>query len=119
MRSTKIVCTLGPSSNSTRVIDQLIEAGMSAARLNFSHGTREDHTKTIANIRRVSKKRRRFLPILVDLQGPKIRTGRLAGGGPVELSTGETLRLCASRLLGDQRAVSVDYPRLAKDSSQG
>ena len=119
MRSTKIVCTLGPSSNSTRVIDQLLEAGMSAARLNFSHGTREDHTKTIANIRRVSKKRRRFLPILVDLQGPKIRTGRLAGGGPVELSTGETLRLCASRLLGDQRAVSVDYPRLAKDLRKG
>ena len=119
MRSTKIVCTLGPSSNTTALIDQLLDAGMSVARLNFSHGTHQGHAKTIANIRRVSKKRRRFLPIVVDLQGPKIRTGRLAGGGPIELSTGEALRLSASKILGDRHAVSVDYPKLARDLRKG
>ncbi len=119
MQSTKIVCTLGPVSNTIAVIDQMLDAGMSAARLNFSHGTHEEHAKAIANIRSVSRKRRRFLPILADLQGPKIRVGRLAEGGPVELSTGETLRLCASRIRGDHRAVSVDYPRLADDLGKG
>lgn len=119
MRGTKIVCTLGPSSNTIAVIDQLLDAGMSAARLNFSHGTHQDHAKMIANIRQVSKKRRRFLPILADLQGPKIRTGRLAGGGPVRLSQGATLRLCAARVSGDRTAVSVDYPRLAEELGEG
>ena len=119
MRGTKIVCTLGPSSNTTAVIDELLDAGMSAARLNFSHGTHQDHAKVIVNIRRVSKKRRRFLPILADLQGPKIRTGLLVGGGPVELSQGATLRLCARRVGGDRTAVSVDYPRLAEELQKG
>ncbi len=119
MHGTKIVCTLGPSSSTTAVIDELLDAGMSAARLNFSHGTHQDHAKAIANIGRVSKKRRRFLPILADLQGPKIRTGHLVGGGPVELSKGATFRLCAAGVTGDRTAVSVDYPKLAKELRKG
>ena len=119
MRSTKIVCTMGPASNKTGVIDQLLEAGMSAARLNFSHGTHADHAKTIANIRLVSKKHQRFLPILADLQGPKIRTGRLTESGPVELLPGEILRLSATRIIGDKNIVWVDYPRLAQDLRKG
>ena len=93
MPSTKIVCTLGPASNSIDIIDQLLEAGMSAARLNFSHGTHADHAKTIANIRRISRKRQRFLPILADLQGPKIRTGKLVDGNPVELELKDDIKL--------------------------
>lgn len=119
MRSTKIVCTIGPASNKADVIEQLLEAGMSAARLNFSHGTHADHAKIIANVRRISKKHQRFLPILADLQGPKIRTGRLTESGPVELLPGETLRLSATRIIGDKNVVWVDYPRLARDLHKG
>jgi pyruvate kinase len=113
MSSTKIVCTLGPASNSAGIIDQLLEAGMSAARLNFSHGTHADHAKIIANIRQVSRKRQRFLPILADLQGPKIRIGHLVDGNPVELSPGETLRISTSRITGNRHTIWVNYPGLA------
>ena len=119
MPSTKIVCTLGPASNSIDIIDQLLEAGMSAARLNFSHGTHADHAKTIANIRRISRKRQRFLPILADLQGPKIRTGKLVDGNPVELSPGKTLFISTSRIAGNSHTIWVNYPGLARVLSKG
>ena len=108
MRNTKILCTLGPASSSPDVIDGLLEAGMDAVRLNFSHGEREQHARNIERVREASRRHDRITPIVADLQGPKIRTGRLQGGGPVELKAGTFLRLTARPILGDSRTMSLD-----------
>ena len=79
IRRTKIVCTIGPASNSEEKIAALIAAGMNVARLNFSHGTHADHAAAIAALRRISRRMSKPVAILQDLQGPKIRTGTLAG----------------------------------------
>src|SRR6266704_2867386 len=81
-RHSKIVCTIGPASRSPRMIDRLLSAGMDVARLNISHGTREEHAKSITLLRAASGELEKPIAILADLQGPKIRTGPLAGGGP-------------------------------------
>jgi len=80
MRRTKIVCTIGPASSSPELIQQLIEAGMDVARLNFSHGTQENHARVIAHIREISARLGRPVAILQDLQGLKIRLGTFQGG---------------------------------------
>src|SRR3974377_792585 len=80
LRRTKIVATIGPASNSPEVIRQLILAGMDVARLNFSHGSYEDHARTVSILRTVSKQLDAPVTVLQDLQGPKIRVGRLPGG---------------------------------------
>src|ERR1041385_2979182 len=76
-RKAKIVCTIGPASSSETMMRDLMRAGMDVARLNFSHGTHEEHARVIERLRRVAQKERRTLCILQDLQGPKMRTGRL------------------------------------------
>ena len=88
MRYTKIVCTIGPACNTDEKITALIEAGMNVARLNFSHGTHDDHAANVARIRRVANRLNRPVAILQDLQGPKIRTGWLTDHQPVELVDG-------------------------------
>lgn len=80
-RHSKIVCTIGPATRSTRMIRKLMQAGMDVARLNFSHGTHEEHAQSIAILREVAMAQKKPIAILADLQGPKIRTGALAGGG--------------------------------------
>src|SRR4051812_38992217 len=80
MRRTKIVATLGPASSSPEIIRRLIEAGMDVARLNFSHGSREDHAQVIATLRAISQELDKPVTILQDLQGPKIRVGQLPAG---------------------------------------
>src|SRR5713226_344670 len=90
-RHSKIVCTIGPASRSPRMIDRLLNAGMDVARLNFSHGTREEHAKSITLLRAASGEHEKPIAILADLQGPKIRTETLARGGPVMLSAGKRL----------------------------
>jgi pyruvate kinase len=80
MRKAKIICTMGPASRDEPVLGKLVAAGMDVARLNFSHGTHEDHARTIANVRRASEVAGRPIALLLDLQGPKIRVGRLKGG---------------------------------------
>ena len=84
-RSAKIVCTLGPASNSLEMIERLMRAGMDVARLNFSHGTHEDHAGTIKRLREASARLSKPIGILADLQGPKIRTGALVDKKPVQL----------------------------------
>ncbi len=91
-RRVKIVCTLGPASRSVEQIQALIEAGLDIARLNFSHGDHEFHKGTIANIREASKRANKPVAIMQDLQGPKIRAGKLQKGG-LELKTGDVLLL--------------------------
>jgi len=88
MIKTKIVATIGPSSNTRPVLEKLIMAGMNVARLNFSHGSYEEHQEVIKTIRSLSRTMNRPIGILLDLQGPKIRTGTLKDGKPVPLITG-------------------------------
>jgi len=119
IRRAKIVCTLGPASRSPEMIDRLMRAGLDVARLNFSHGTHEEHAKVIADIRAVSIKQEKPIAILADLQGPKIRTGLLAGGKAVELHTGQKFTITTKVLKGDAEGVSTTYKPLPEEVRKG
>src|ERR687883_1210886 len=80
MRKAKIICTMGPASRGEPTLGKLVGGGMDCARLNFSHGTHEDHARAIMNVRRAAEVAGRPVAILLDLQGPKIRVGKLEGG---------------------------------------
>jgi len=108
---TKIVCTIGPASESPEVMLQLLDAGMSIARLNFSHGDFAWHGAAIGNLRRAAVKAGKRLTIMADLPGPKIRIGQLAEE-PIELKRGDNFLLTADDALGDRRHVSVSFARL-------
>ncbi len=118
MRRTKIVCTIGPASESPETIEKMIRAGMNVARLNFSHGTQQEHAGKIATIREISARLGRPVAILQDLAGPKIRIGRFASG-PVRLKPGDVFTLTARDVPGDAREVSVTYPDLPRDVQAG
>ncbi len=90
---TKIIATIGPSSNSKPVLKKLILAGMNVARLNFSHGSYKDHEKVINSIRALSKEMNKPVGILLDLQGPKIRTDTLKNGKPVLLRKNKAFQI--------------------------
>lgn len=96
MRKAKIVCTIGPASNSPAMLERLIECGMDVARLNFSHGTYESHAASIAAIRRAAEERRRAVAIIQDLQGPRIRIGALGPEG-IDVQAGQIVHLYAPR----------------------
>jgi pyruvate kinase len=119
MRYAKIVCTLGPASNSEEKIAALIQAGMNVARVNFSHGTHDDHATTIERLRRVAKRLDKPVAILQDLQGPKIRTGTLRGGEAVELKEGERCTLTTRQVAGSAQEVSTTYAGLPNDVRPG
>ena len=118
-RHSKIVCTIGPASRSPRMVDGLFAAGMDVARLNFSHGTLEDHARSIAMIRAASGKYEKPAAILADLQGPKIRTGALAGGGPVLLRTGQRFIITTAEILGDSTRVNTTFAPLPREVRRG
>lgn len=119
MRSTKIVATLGPASREPAVLERLIEAGMDVARINFSHGTYAEHAALIADVRQAAAKMERPVAILQDLQGPKIRTGALAGVDAVELKPGAPLVITTEACSGDARRVSTSYEALPDDVRPG
>lgn len=114
---TKIVCTLGPASSSPEVIEQLIDAGMSVARLNFSHGEHETHAKNIKIIREISARRKINVGILQDLQGPKIRVGKLKEG-KVVLHNGQKITFRFGLEQTDD-TLPIDYNDLASDTQAG
>lgn len=116
-RRTKIVATLGPATQSQEVIEGLIKAGVDLVRLNFSHGSAEEHIERAALVRSLSAKNGRFVAILADLQGPMIRIARFAQG-KVSLQKGQTFILDAAleRDAGDETKVGVDYKALITDS---
>ncbi len=114
MRRAKIVCTLGPASDSAEVIGQLVDAGMDVARLNFSHGTREDHQRTLDHVRSEARRRDRAVAVLQDLQGPKIRVGEMERG-EAELVEGRELVITTSPTLGTADRVSTTYTLLPRD----
>src|SRR6185503_19587245 len=119
MPRAKIVCTLGPASATAERIGELIEAGMSVARLNFSHGSHEDHAKTLQIVRSEAERRGRAIAALLDLQGPKIRVGRFATGA-VELRAGAEFTITVDpSVVGDEKRVSTTYPALMRDVKVG
>ena len=118
MRRTKIVCTIGPASRSAAMLEQLVEAGMNVARLNFSHGTYAERIETIDHIRAISDRLSKPVAILQDLAGPKVRIGDLASG-PVHLETGQTFTLTSRNVPGGAQEVSLTYAGLPGDVRSG
>lgn len=118
MRKTKIVCTIGPASESLDNLKKLIEAGMNVARLNFSHGDFEEHGGRIHNIRLASKELGKTVAILLDTKGPEIRLGKLKEE-PIELEQGDSIILTTDEIVGDRERVSVSYKGLAGDVRPG
>jgi len=118
-RHSKIVCTLGPATNSPRMIRRLIEAGMDVARLNFSHGTHETHAHSIAMVHAAAAELGKTVGILADLQGPKIRTGALAGGGTVTLRSGQQFIITTAKILGDSTRVNTTFRPLPREVKSG
>ncbi len=118
MRKTKIVCTLGPATETEEKITQLVNAGMDVARLNFSHGSQEEHRKRIEIIRRVAEKLNKPIAILQDLQGPKLRVGRMKGG-KILLRNGAKIIITTEEVLGTERVISTTYQYLASDVKPG
>jgi pyruvate kinase len=117
-RCTKIVCTIGPASQDKETIRQLLLSGLDVARLNFSHGSHEDHSFVYQRLRSISSELKKPITILQDLQGPKIRTGHLAGDC-VQLISGKPFILTTRPITGDENCVSVDYPELPQALEQG
>jgi pyruvate kinase len=117
-RATKIVATLGPSSSDEATLTALIRAGVNVVRLNFSHGTVDDHKQRVELLRRVSHEMGRTVGIMADLQGPKIRIGKFADG-PVTLEPGQTFLLDAECKMGNHERVGLDYPELVDDVKAG
>ncbi len=117
-RRTKIIATLGPSSSSIEVLTRLFQAGADVFRLNFSHGTHEDHAARFAMIRELEDKFDRPIGILADVQGPKLRVGRF-GGGRVQLVTGQPFRLDLNPTPGDRDRVNLPHPEIIEAASIG
>jgi pyruvate kinase len=117
-KRTKIIATIGPASSSASVIARLIAAGMDAARLNFSHGDRRDHRRRIRLIRSEAAKAGRQIAIIQDLQGPKLRVGEIRDGA-VPLKSGSEILVTSRRMIGTAEAISISYPRLAKELEAG
>src|SRR6266487_3797294 len=119
MRRTKIVCTIGPATNSEERLEQLMLAGMNVARLNFSHGTYPEHELVLNRIRTISARLGYAIAILQDLQGPKIRTGTLEGGQPVLLADGARVTITTSDVEGNAETISTTYKQLPQDVKEG
>jgi pyruvate kinase len=115
---TKIICTLGPASQSVDQLVALIEAGMDVARLNFSHGTHEDHLQSMKNVREASKITGEHIAIVQDLCGPKIRTGILQNAS-VELKDGASFSFTIDDIVGDEHRVATTYRELPEDVKEG
>jgi len=118
LRRTKIVATIGPATQEADVLRAIIEAGATTLRLNFSHGTHDDHQRNIRLIRQISFELNQPVGILQDLQGPKIRLGRFEAGS-IKLARGDQFCLTSEDILGNQRRASVTYDRLAQEVPPG
>jgi len=117
-RRTKIVCTIGPATSSAAVIEQLIGAGMNVARLNMSHGTLKEHTHYIQTIRKLSHRLAIPVAILIDLPGPKCRTGKLKNG-QFKLRKGARVTLTTRRVMGGDGVIPINLPTLAQHIKAG
>src|SRR5664279_808751 len=117
-RRAKIVCTLGPATDSPERCRAIVEAGMDIARLNFSHGAHAEHGRRYQEVRQAAAAAGRNVAVLADMQGPKIRLGRFADG-PVAWATGERIRITVDDVEGTHDRVSTTYKELAMDVRPG
>jgi pyruvate kinase len=118
-RRAKIICTIGPACHSEAAMRDLLRLGMDVARLNFSHGTHEDHARNIERLRHAAEKENRTICILQDLQGPKIRTGRLNDHQPIELKSGSSVIITPRDIVGTPSRISTTFPDLASEVIPG
>lgn len=120
MKKTKIVCTIGPKTESKEMLAKLLNAGMNVMRLNFSHGDYAEHGQRIKNLREVTKETGLKAAVLLDTKGPEIRTIKLEGGNDVSLVAGQTFTLTTDKsVVGNQERVAVTYPGLTEDLKVG
>lgn len=119
MKRTKIVCTIGPASESEDKLKELMEMGMNVCRLNFSHGDHSEHLQRIQNIKKVREKLGNYTAIMLDTKGPEIRIGTFKDGMVVSLKSGDKFTLTTRDIVGDQSIVSVSYKDLPKDLVPG
>ncbi|MCJ1908601.1 pyruvate kinase [Planococcus ruber] len=118
MRKTKIVCTIGPASESPELLESLIEAGMNVARLNFSHGSHEEHATRIQRIRDAAAKTGKIVGILLDTKGPEIRTHKMENDS-IELVTGQDIAISMTEVVGTSEMFSITYEQLIEDVQEG
>ncbi len=118
MRKTKIICTIGPASENEQILTQMAEAGMNVARLNFSHGSHEEHQKKIDLIKKVREKLNQPIAIMLDTKGPEYRIGTFENG-KVEIADGALFTFTTEDVVGDENHVSVSYKDLVKNLSLG
>ena len=118
LRSTKIVATLGPASSDPVVLERMVRAGVDVVRLNFSHGTADDHLARATLVKEISRKTGRTVAIMCDLQGPKIRVGKFKDG-KITLAKAQKFILDATCELGNGDRVGLDYKELPRDVSAG
>ncbi len=118
MKKTRIVCTIGPATESPEMLEKLVDAGMDVARLNFSHGSQSEHGQRIKDLRDIAGRLGRPIAVLQDLAGPKIRVGAIANG-PIQLASGQLFTLTGRSVPGDAAKVSVTYASLPKDVMAG
>ena len=118
MKKTKVVCTIGPASDSVDVLTQMAQAGMNVARLNFSHGTYKEHAKRIEHIREVEKKTGITIGIMLDTKGPEIRTHTMENG-LIYLKRGQEIRIAMSEVVGTSEKFSITYKKLIHDVKIG
>lgn len=118
-RRAKIVATLGPASNNEVTFRALVRAGLDVARLNFSHGTQPEKLELIQMVRRIAEEEKKPICILADLQGPKIRTGKLVDRKPILLETGQKLTITPRPILGNHEVISTTFVTLAENLEPG
>ncbi len=116
-KKTKIICTIGPAVDTVEKICLLIDAGMDAARLNFSHGTQDIHKKYIKAIREAGKIKGKMIAVIQDISGPKIRVGNLENG-EIFLAEGEMINITSEQIKGNFKMFSTNYPTLINDLSK-
>ena len=118
MKKTKIICTLGPASDSEKILSELIDAGMNVARLNFSHGTHEEHAAKIAKIKRIREQKKVPLPIILDTKGPEFRI-KTFEKGKITLKDGDTFTFTTDDIVGDKTRVAVSFKGICEQMFAG
>lgn len=117
-KKTKIVATVGPATSEKKVLERIIDEGVNVIRINFSHGSHEDHEKIISKVRAINKERQIHTAILADLQGPKIRIGEIKDG-TVKVKEGQEILFTSEEMVGDEKAVYMSYESFAQDVKVG
>ena len=118
MKKTKIVCTLGPASETEEIISAMADAGMNVARINFSHGTHAEHAQKIALVKAVREKKAIALPVMLDTKGPEFRI-KTFQNGKINLKEGDKFSFTTEEIEGDETKVSVSYKGICEEMNKG